>query len=210
MALVANFGDNTVTPVSLPSLRVGRPIAVGREPVAIAVSPKGTVALVANYQDGSVSPISLPSLVAGAPIPAGAEPAALYITPDGSSGLVADFQTSQVIPITLATMTPAPAVAVGGNPTGIAGSPSSAFAYVSGGDSITPFNWQTRQAGTPFTTGTTAEALAIAPGGTTAWVCGGSGTLVHVNLATGTVLRSVVVGGEPSAVVIAAGADPSR
>jgi DNA-binding beta-propeller fold protein YncE len=114
-----------------------------------------------------------------------------------------------VTPITLATMAPAPAVAVGGNPTGIAGAPSSNVAYVSGGDSVTPFNWQTRQAGSPFTIGTTAEALAIAPGGTTAWVCGGGGTLVHVSLTTRTVLRSVVVGGQPSAVVIAAAGSTS-
>ena len=72
LALVANFGDNTVTPLSLPSLRPGRPIAVGRQPVAVAISPKGNLALVSDYQDGTISPITLPGLTVGTPGPGGA------------------------------------------------------------------------------------------------------------------------------------------
>ena len=45
----------------------------------------------------------------------------------------------------------------------------------------------------------------MAPGGATAWVCGGSGLLVHVDLADGKVIKRVTVGNQPSAVVIAGG-----
>jgi hypothetical protein len=102
-------------------------------------------------------------------------------------------------------MTAGPAIAVGGNPTGIAGAPTLTTAYVSGGDSVTPIDWQTGRAGPAFPIGTTAEGLAIAPGGTTAWVCGGNGALIHVSLDHGSVIGKVTVGGVPASLVIATG-----
>ena len=107
LALVANFGDNTVTPLSLPSpaARATRSPSDGsrwRWPSR----PKGDLALVSNYEDGSVSPIALPGLTVGPPVPAGLEPTAVFITPDGATALVADFQTSTVTPINLSTMAP--------------------------------------------------------------------------------------------------------
>lgn len=203
LALVANFGNNTVTPVALPSLQAGDPIAVGREPVAVAIAPDGKLALVANYEDGTVTPIALPSLVPGAAIAAGSEPDAVLITPNSAAGLVADFQTSVVTPIDLSKMVPATAIPVAGNPTGIASWRSDTVVYVSGGSSVTPIDLlPLLQAGAPIPVGTTAQGLALANGGRTAWVCSGNGTLVPVNLVTGTVGKPVVVGGQPTAVVI--------
>jgi len=202
LALVANFGDNTVTPLALPSLRIEPAIAVGRQPVAIAVSPTGTLALVSDYEDGTVTPISLPALKAGVPVGVGAEPVALYITPDGGTALVANFQTSTVTPLSLPALVPAAPIAVAGNPTGIAGS-SATRAFVSGGDSITPIALPSRQPGAPIAVGVPAEALAVAPGGATAWVCGVDGTLIHVDLNSAAVIGQVTVGNQPSAVVIA-------
>lgn len=208
LALVANFDDNSVTPLSLPSLRAGPPIAVGRQPVSIAISPNGTLALVSNYEDGSVTPIALHTLVAQPAVGAGPEPIDVYITPDGGTALVANFQTSVVTPFRLPGLVPEPAIAVAGNPTGIAGL-SPATAYVSGGDSVTPINLQTRQPGAAIAIGTTAEGLALEPGGASAWVCGGDGTLIHLDLAAGAVVGRARVGNSPSAVVIAPGRSPS-
>ncbi|MGH9079878.1 MAG: hypothetical protein ACRDYE_07380 [Acidimicrobiales bacterium] len=204
-ALVANFGDGTVTPLALPSLRVGRPIRVGRQPVAVAISPGGTLALVSNYQDGTVSPIDLADLAVGPPVVAGTEPDALYIMPDGRTALVADFETGLVTPIDLSSMTSRAAIPVGSNPTGLVGSSSSTTVYVSGGASVTPLSLETNRPGAPLGIGTTAQCLALAPGARSAWVCGGDGTLVHVNLIRRSVIGRVDVGGHPSAVVIAGG-----
>ena len=76
---------------------------------------------------------------------------------------------------------------------------------MSGGDSVIPVDLLTRQPGPAIDVGTTAEGLALAPGGSTAWVCGGDGTLVHVDLVARSVIGRVAVGNQPSAVVIAAG-----
>jgi YVTN family beta-propeller protein len=203
-ALVANFGDDTVTPLALPSFQVGKPIPVGRQPVAVAVSPSGNLALVSDYQDGTVTPISLPSLTVGTPVAAGTEPDALYITPNSRTALVADFQTSLVTPIDLPFLTPGAVIPVVGNPTGIAGIRSSTTVYVSAGAGVTPISLGTNRPEAPIGIGTMAECLALTPTDGSAWVCGGDGTLVHVRLASRSVISRVRVGGQPTAIAIAA------
>ncbi len=151
-----------------------------------------------------MTPISLPSLVAGTPVGVGPEPVDVFIAAGGTTALVANFQTSAVTPISLPGLVPAPAIYLAANPTGIAGlSPTTV--YVSGGDSVTPVDLLTREAGPGIDVGTTAEGLALAPDSSTAWVCGGDGTLVHVDLVNRSVIGRVTVGNQPSAVVIAAG-----
>ena len=102
-------------------------------------------------------------------------------------------------------MAPGSSIAIGSNPTGIAGLTGEPTVWVSGGASVTPIDVATRQVGTPIPIGTTAQALALAPGGSGAWVCGGNGTLVHVDLTTHRVVSTVHVGNQPSAVAIAPG-----
>ncbi len=205
LALVANLLDGTVTPVSLPSLRVGTPIHVGTHPDAVAVSPNGSLALVANFGDGTVTPISLPSLVAGAPVAVGLEPDAVAFSPNGTVALVADQQTSTVVPVTVPSLAVGSPIAVGGDPTGIAvdlAAGAGGTAYVSAGDGVTPIALAGLVAGPPVAIGTGAEAIAVGPGDRHAWVCGQSGTLVELSLPTGSVVRRVAVGGEPVAVVV--------
>src|ERR1035437_1702430 len=204
LALVANFGDNTITPVSLPSMKAGPPIPVGHQPGAVTISPNGKMAVVANYQDGTVTPIGLPRLLPMTPLPAGPEPDAVLIGPDNSSALVADFETTAVTAIDLSTMTVRKIIPVAGNPTGFALWKSTLIAYVSGGDSVTPLDLNDLDARTPLPVGTTAQGLALADNGRTAWVCGGNATLVPVNLVSGAIGRAVGVGGQPTAVVIPA------
>ena len=116
---------------------------------------------------------------------------------------MADFQTDSLTPIPLATRSPGTPIPVGGNPTDIAGWPSSRLVYVSGGDTVTPVDVPTGRPGAPIPLGTTAEALALSGGGQEAWVCGGNGDLVHVDLTARTVLGHIAVGGQPIAVAIA-------
>ena len=61
-ALVANGGDNTVTPLDLTNPLVPVPqtaIMVGLGPDGIAISPNGLFALVVNYHDNTVTPLDL-------------------------------------------------------------------------------------------------------------------------------------------------------
>ncbi len=205
MALVANLLGGTVTPVSLPSLNVGRPVRVGTHPDAVAISPDGSLALVANFGDGTVTPIALPSLVAGAPVAVGLEPDAVAFSPNGEVALVADQQTSTVVPLSVPSLVAGTPIAVGGDPTGIAVDPATGpngTAYVSAGDGVTPISLADLSPSASIPIGTGAEAITLGPEHRHAWVCAQDGTLVELALPAGTVERRVSVGGTPVAVVV--------
>ena len=92
VALVANLDSNTVTPVDLGTWRAGTPIAVGTEPVAIAVSVAASgaaTAFVADYGSNSVTPIDVAALQPGASIAVGPGPQTIAATP--SEVLVGNF-----------------------------------------------------------------------------------------------------------------------
>ena len=199
-ALVANFGDNTVTEVHLSGLTAGRTVHVGGQPVSIALTPDGHQALIANYQDGTLTPVALPSLTSGAPIPVGAGPVAVSV-PSSTEALVADFQTSSLTPVALPALAPLPSIPLGANPTGIASGPPGTVVWVSAGYGITPVTLAGGVVGTAIPLGVPAECVAVTHRGQ-AWVCNGNGALIQVDLASGRVLRTVAVGGIPSAAVV--------
>jgi DNA-binding beta-propeller fold protein YncE len=85
-ALVANYGSASVTPLTWANgtWTAGTPIAVGVNPICIAISSDGLLALVANYAAGSgttVTPLTWANGVwtAGAPITVGTGPFSVSI-----------------------------------------------------------------------------------------------------------------------------------
>lgn len=199
-ALVANFGDDTVTVVRLPALTVGPTVKVGRQPVAVAVTPDGRRALVVDYGDGSLTPVSLPSLVAGPPVPVGAGPVAVFAA-SATEALVADFQTNSLTPVSLPSLTPQAAVPIGADPTGISGAPGSAVAWVSAGFGITPVSVTGGLVGKAVPVHVPAQCIAVTRTDH-AWVCGGNGSLVEVDLSARKVVRTVGLDGIPAAVAV--------
>jgi YVTN family beta-propeller protein len=81
-AFVVNSGG-TVTPIGLKSRRAGKPIKVGANPEAIAITPHGQTAFVASYGSNTVTPINTATRKAGTPIAVGKQPFAIAITPNG-------------------------------------------------------------------------------------------------------------------------------
>ena len=200
-ALVANFGDNTVTEVHLATRTVGRTVHVGGQPVSIAITPDGRRALVANYQDGTLTPLTVSSLAAGPPIPVGAGPVAVTVT-SATEALVADFQTSSITPVALPSLVLLPPIPLGANPTGIESGPAGTVAWISAGYGITPITFPGHAVGKAIPLGIPAGCIVVNRHGQ-AWVCSGNGGLVQVDLSAGRVLRTVAVGGIPSAAVVA-------
>ncbi len=93
---------------------------------------------------------------------------------------------------------------VGGNPTGIAAAPGSGVAYISGGDSVTPFNVATLTPGRPSTSERPPKHWPWRRGARPLGVRR-QRELIHMDLATGKVIAKPHVGNQPSAVVIAVG-----
>ena len=80
-ALVANYGSNDVTPLTLSggTWTAGTPVAVRTTPVGVAISPDGARALVTNYVSNNVTPLTLSggTWSAGTPVAVGTGPYSL-------------------------------------------------------------------------------------------------------------------------------------
>ena len=206
VALVANLDSNTVTPVDLGTWRAGTPIAVGTEPVAIAVSVAASgaaTAFVADYGSNTVTPIDVATLQPGAAIAVGPGPQTVAATP--GEVLVGNFRNRTLTAINPVTLQAGGTIALPLNPSGIALSASGATAYVCGSAAVVPVAVVGLTVGAPVALPDVAQGIALSADGTTAWVTQQSGTLVPVTLATGMVGHPIHVGGHPSAIVIGPG-----
>jgi hypothetical protein len=213
LALVANLDSGTVTPVDLDTWRAGRPIPVGRQPVAIAVAdtgPSGTpgssTAFVADFGSNQVTPIALPALTAGAPIAVGSEPQTVAATPAGHV-LVGNFGDQTLTNILAATRQVLSTVPLPLTPTGIAVATSGSAAYVCGGAGVVTLvlGGPALSVGTPVALRGVAQGIALSRDGSTAWLTQQGGSIVPVTVSSGAVGKPINVGGHPSAIVIGAG-----
>jgi YVTN family beta-propeller protein len=164
---------DTVRPVNLVTSTPGKPIKVGSNPYAIAITPDGKTAYVANANSGTVTPIATATNTPGKPINVGLPgPEAIAITPDGKTAYVlSGIARAMVTPIDLATNTPGKPINVGQFPGTIAITPDGKTAYVSSGIAqtmVTPIDLATNTPGKPinlgfYTAGGSSEAFAIMP-----------------------------------------------
>jgi YVTN family beta-propeller protein len=206
-AFVVNSGG-TVTPIGLTARRAGKPIKVGANPQAIAITPDGGTAFVANYGSSTVTPIRTVSRRAGAPIPVGKQPWAIAVTPDGKTAYVANYGSNTVTPISTSTRRAGAPIPVGKQPRAIAITPNGKTAYVLdwGSAAVTPISTATNRAGPAIPVGSYPFAVAIAPDGKTAYVANyGSNTVTPISTATGRPGRAVPVGQAPDSLAVTPG-----
>ena len=203
-AFVVNSGG-TVTPIGLTTHRPGKPIKVGANPQAIAITPDGSTAFVANYGSDTVTPINTSTRRAGTPIPVGNQPRAIAVTPNGKTAYVLDWGGAAVTPISTATNRAGPAIRVGSYPFAIAIAPDGKTAYVAnyGSNTVTPISTATGRPGPAVPAGQAPDSLAVTPGSTKVFVVGGdSDTVTAITAATGRAGRGIPVGYSPAAVAI--------
>jgi YVTN family beta-propeller protein len=206
-AFVVNSGG-TVTPIGLTARRAGKPIKVGANPQAIAITPDGSTAFVANYGSNSVTPIRTVSRRAGTPIPVGKKPWSIAITPDGRTAYVANYGSDTVTPINTSTRRAGTPIPVGKQPRAIAITPNGKTAYVLdwGSAAVTPISTATNRAGPAIRVGSYPFAIAIAPDGKTAYVANyGSNTVTPISTATGRPGPAVPAGQAPNSLAVTPG-----
>jgi len=207
VAYVVNSSSGTVTPVNLGRRRVGTAIAVGRDPVAVALAPDRTTAYVVNHGSNSVTPIDTATNRPGKAIPVGKGPSAIAISPDGATAYVVDTASDSVTPINTATGRPEAPIPVGDGPVAIAVAPDGRTAYVVDqmAGAVTPIETANNIPGRPISVGSYPSVVAITPDGTTAFVANyGSDTVTPIHLATGRAGAAIKVGGAPDALAITA------
>ena len=215
---VLGGGSGTVTPIRTASNTALKPIAVGQDPRALAITPDGTTIYVTNYESGTVTPIRTATNTALAPINVPEGSFNMAITPDGTTIYVLDLGSSQhkqglVIPIRTATNTALRPITIG--PAWpfvitIAITPDSKTAYVTNAytDTVTPIRTATNTALAPIKVGESPVAIAITPDGQTAYVVnftsgpGRPGIVIPIQTATNQALRPIQVGYLPGTIAI--------
>ena len=180
-------GTGTLTPVS------GSPYATGKNPSAVSISTNDRFVYVTNADSNTLSAYSVDatsgtlSAVSGSPFAAGASPQAIALSPSGKLAYVGNVvysaATNQISAYALdsnsgaISAAPGSPFAKGPNPVAIAVAPNGKFAFavnystVNGSitDSVSAYTIDpltgalTEVAGSPFETGVTPTALAIAP-----------------------------------------------
>jgi YVTN family beta-propeller protein len=204
-AFVVSSAAGTVTPIALPAHRAGKPIQVGRDPLAIALTPDDRTALVVNSGSNSVTPIDTATHRASAPIRVGRDPRAIAVTPDGATAYVANSGANTVTPIDLHARTAGAAIPVGTNPRTLAMTPGGRTLYVLdwGGAAVTPIDTSTNRALTPITVGGFPGAAAVDHRGRTLYVANyGSNTVTPIAIATNTAEPAIPAGQAPNALAL--------
>jgi len=131
-------GQGSVSVINAEINSVVANIPVHRQPVALALSPDGTLAYVANSASNSVSVLDLQARREVAIIGTGEEPASLRVSPDGKTLAVANKQGNSVSLIDPATRSVRAVFdgCPGANDVVILPDSSKAFAACSGGHQI--------------------------------------------------------------------------
>ncbi len=204
-AFVVSSRADTVTPVGLADRRAGRPIAVGREPQAIALSPDQRMAYVVNSGSDSVTPIETGPRRRERAIPVGRDPQAIAITPDGRTAFVSNAGSDTVTPIDLHSDVPGVPIPVGPDPHRLAMTPNGRTLYVLnwGGQTVTPIDVGTERPLTPIGVGAYPSSIVISHDGRRAYVANyGTNTVTPINTADQRAGAPTRVGQAPSALAL--------
>lgn len=112
IALVANFGSNTISPISLATATAAPQIGLPGDPTGIAVAPNGT-AWVSN--SGFITPIQTPTLTVGNSLALSGVAEGVAIAPGARTAWVT-LQNGVVTCVSLANGAVEHSVSVGGRP----------------------------------------------------------------------------------------------
>jgi YVTN family beta-propeller protein len=204
-----------VTPINTATNRAGKPIPVGKDPGALAITPNGETVYVSNLVSGTVTPIRTATNTAGSAIKVGVAPGQIAIRPDGKTAYVinSNFYANTIRPIYTATNTAGPAIKVGPYPHYIAITPDGKTAYVScfnvnvppgqqGVGSVTPVHLATNTTAKPIPFGNAfPNYIAVNSASSTAYVTSGMG-LTPISVAGNTAAPTIAAGDDPWAVAL--------
>lgn len=116
-AIATNYGSNTASIVALPNMAVSATLAVGQQPVAVALDSTQSYAYVANYGSSSITKIDLATQSVVGTLAVGAGPASVVLDPGGTSIWVGGL--NYISKISLSTFTVSSTTSVSGQVTAL-------------------------------------------------------------------------------------------
>jgi DNA-binding beta-propeller fold protein YncE len=198
----------TLTPIHTATNMPGRVITVCANerggviaPDAIAITPDSRTVYVSCPGTGQVVPVRAGAETAAKPIRI-FSPGALAMAADGRTVYVANPDGDTITPISTATGEPGQPIIVGRSPDAVAVTPDGGTVLVLTSTGVTPVDAATNRAGRPVAI-QGAYALAVAPGGGTAYVLAmpdpnsQQGFVIPVHIRTSTAGIRIEVGLSP-------------
>jgi len=196
-AYISNNGDGTVSVIKTPDNTVSDTIAVGNEPLGVAVSPDGEFVYVANNGDGTVSVISSVFLSVVANIHVGGGPYGISVSPYNGDVYTTNQSNDTVSVINISEVTDT--IAVGSEPLGVAVSPDGKFVYVdNGGGTVSVIKTSGNEVTDTIAVGSEPLGVAVSPDGKFVYVANnGGGTVSVIKTSGNEVTDTIAVGSEP-------------
>ena len=200
-ATVPNPGS-TVAVINTVTGALGKPIAVGTLPSAVALLPGGKDLLVTVKADDQLVEVSTSTGKVVRRVGVGLEPDAVAVTPDGATALVANFGNGTVTAVRLDTFTITGTVPVGRQPVAVAVTPDGTRALVANyqDGTLTPIALPALTGAPPVAVGPEPTAVFISSNGATALVSG-----FQTSSITPVALPPVPVGANPTGIAAAPG-----
>lgn len=186
---------------------VTAPIAVGDNPVAIALTP-GQSVFVANSGSNSVSVIDMTSFLVVAAPDVGTNPGLIAITPDDTQAYVVNLGSNNVSVIDTTSNTVTHLIPVGTGPFSIAiapdSTPGAGQVYVTnlGSNNVTVISSMDNTVLATVDLGVAPTYVAITPDGTEAYIATESNNVLVINTSTFEVSATIDVGAASSFVAI--------
>ena len=203
-AYITNDSANTVSVIDIPTNTVTATVAVGTNPLGVAVTPDGTRVYVTNVGSNSVSVINTVTNTVVTTVAVGSAPIGVAVTPDGSRAYVANNGTNVSV-IGTATNTVIATVAMGGGPFGVAVSPAGTRVYVANeiNNNVSVIDTATNSVIATVPVGVQPQGVAVTPDGARVYVANlGSNSVSVIGTATNSVIATVPVGSGPRGVAV--------
>ncbi len=199
------FGDN-VSVINTATNTIINRISVGSEPEGIKFSPSGTLAYAVNYGAGTISVINVATNTVTTTVSGLSCPELIAVNPSGTLGYVTDDCDTDVAVVDLTTYSLPHTINVGSTPQNIQFNPSGTLAYVAnyGSHTISVIDTATNSTANTIQVGR-GLFVSISPAGNIAYVTeliGAApvsylGVVNVINIATNSVINSIVINGEP-------------
>ncbi len=167
LVYAVNNADNSVIPINPRTGALGPRIAVGNNPDAAILSPRGRWLYVANQGSNTLSVIDTVNQTIAATIPVGSGPDALAWSPGGATLWVANGGSNDIEPIAIRTRRAGTPIPAGAGPAALAFSLNGHLLYVadSGSNTVTPIRLKTHSAHPSIFVALRPSGLAIGPRG---------------------------------------------
>lgn len=199
-AYVTNGASGTVTVLDVVNVRVDREIAVGQNPVAVAVSPTRNEVYVVNAGppggQGSISVLNAESNTVVAVIPVRRQPAAIELSPDGNLAYIANSASNNISVVDLAARVEVALVGAGEEPVALRLSPDGKTLVVANrhSNSVTLIDPDSRTVRATFSGCPGASDAVVLPDSSKAFIaCSGGHQIMAIALT-----RPEVIPGPPA------------